>query len=139
LLDTAEKARIAHRLIVLRENGFGAMNVAEIRELADEFGAPDTLEPGTGGHTIARVAKAVTRLSDDDDSPVDDDQIDEYIGGLNGLSLDELRAEKARLTEQNLKENHPEEYEVTLQADREAAAAAEKANKRMRMTGSWEA
>jgi hypothetical protein len=113
-LTPAERARLAHQILRLKENGICDLDA--IRPLVEATdltyvppkGAPQTL--GGSGHPLERIAARVAQATDSElPGPTDDEQ---YVEHLFARPLRDIYEEWKAQSKVNLQRKHPDDYEL---------------------------
>jgi hypothetical protein len=137
-LTSLERARLAHQVLRLKENGIVDLNaLVPLVASLDLTYVPKEGEAqiiGGSGHPLERIAGAVVKATDPElPGPTDDEQ---YVGWLMTLNLRQLYAQWGELVEANLRE-HAEDYDEVKQAQKEAESRRRDEDRMRAGTGMW--
>jgi hypothetical protein len=133
-LTDAERARLAHEALRLREAGIDSdRKIKGIAKLV-------VVENGQVGqaamHPLAHIARAVVWAGDADaPGPTDGEGYRERL--FDDLALEDVWREWKDRSDANLSENHPDDFAEVTKADELAARKYEESVARMQETGDW--
>lgn len=138
-LTPAERARLAHQILRLKENGISDLRAiaplvaaTDLSYVAPE-GAPQTL--GGSGHPLERIAVRVAQHADSEmPGPTDSEN---YIEHLFTLSLRGIYEEWKSSSSENLRANHPDDYAHAREAWQRSEQRRREADALMSARGEW--
>jgi hypothetical protein len=138
-LTHADRARLAHQVLRLKENGAGSLDAIRSLVAAVDLNYVPRKNAaqrvGGTGHPLEQIAVRVAQASDPElPGPTDDEQ---FVEHLFALPLRGIYDEWQARSDANLKAKHPDDFAQVLKA-REAAEAARQADdETMAARGDW--
>jgi hypothetical protein len=132
-VDHADRARIAHRVLRVVENGVTSDEVLSRLSAGVNFDAEGNVI-GSPGHPLGRVAGWV-EFARDPEAPGPTDE--KFTNDLLNASLDTIWQTWNESSRQNLQDKHPEDLAEVEAADAAALAKFEEKRQLMEDSGRW--